>query len=148
MISRSTTPTEHWIFLFWFVFRPAEQGSVLVGFEIREPHNHIIWPKSGPDLTNTFSQFVDIKSNFVFISQSKGVDFVFKGNRLYIFEVQKSIWVYPNTRGNNKLFTSQAHPFVWNKRVHKSTFRRTNIHTNFCSRFWQVGNIVHRFLPF
>ena len=74
IVATSTTPTDHWIRLFWFVSATTDEVSVFITLEVRETDDDVLRIESGSDESDTFGELINIELLFVFVADSDFVD--------------------------------------------------------------------------
>ena len=132
-IARGAPESQHRVFLVRFVFAAAGETGILVGFEIRKPHDYRLGPERGAQCRHALYQLLDIKRHRVGIA---GAVF-FHGD----FQIRRQIGIsehglrmHADHARDDELQPRQAHAFIGQAPEFKRELRITHVHGDFHRR--------------
>ena len=126
-VAGGAAKAEHGVLLHRFVARAADQVGVLVGLEIRQPHDDRLGSEGSGNTGNAFGQLLHVEGNGVGVTRHLLHD-QFPHIRVLPVEFQDGVGVHADHPVDDKFQPGKAHAVIGNGREGKGAIGVAHVH--------------------
>ncbi len=142
-VTGGTTETDHGVLFMRLVVTTAHQVGVLVGLEVRHPHDHPLRPESGAQGGDAFGQLGDVELARALVA---GDHLGYGGLKLgaLLIKLQQRLGVHADHAVDDELEAGQPHTGVWQLGEVEGSVRVAHVHHDLDGQARHVAYLGHR----
>ncbi len=142
-VARRATKTDHRVLFMGLVATAAHQVGVLVGFEVRHPHDHPLRPEGGGQGGDALGQLGDVELTRALVAGDHLADGGLELGALAV-ELQQRLGVHPDHPVDDELETGQTDTGVWQLDKIERPVRVADVHHDLDGQTRHIAHLGDR----